>query len=418
MPDPLPKLMVLSTALPGSRHGGGVVQQEVLRRYPKDRYVCVATRPLEGWGPGEGLPDVLRGVPRLLCPLLPRWEARGARFSMPVLRAFGFHCVAPRRVGQAVQFGRRHGVQLVWVELQREALVIARQVADGLGVPLVATVWDDPAGWLADGGYDRLSRRLLEGKFREALRAAERISTAGEAMQEAYRREHGVQSVVLRHGFERPAVGAGRRTERRQVIVGFAGSVYGRGAWEAFFAAAQRLSASGRCPPVHLRAFGGTSPPPAPAGITVEHLGWQPADAMLEGIAATDFCYLPYWFEPGKRRHVELSFPNKFETYLAAGRPVLFHGPEYAGIARAVREWGVGLCVHSLEHDGIAETLERMIADTRLRAAFSAAALTAFREEFNARTMVRRFARLIGVDPALLRATGHEEEKVLTEATA
>ena len=43
--DRLPKLLVLSTSLPGSRHGGGVVQDEILRRYPRDRYVCFATRP-------------------------------------------------------------------------------------------------------------------------------------------------------------------------------------------------------------------------------------------------------------------------------------------------------------------------------------------------------------------------------------
>ena len=118
----VPKLMVLSTAMPGSRHGGGVVQDEVLRRYPRDRYVCAATRPLEGCAPSEGLPASLRGVPRLVCPLVPALRTRGARFYLPALRAVGLRCVAPLRVRQIVRFGRRHGVQLVWAELQREAL--------------------------------------------------------------------------------------------------------------------------------------------------------------------------------------------------------------------------------------------------------------------------------------------------------
>ncbi|MCK4374507.1 MAG: hypothetical protein KAX19_04230 [Candidatus Brocadiae bacterium] len=123
---------------------------------------------------------------------------------------------------------------------------------------------------------------------------------------------------------------------------------------------------------------------------------------MLREIARTDFCYLPYWFEPAKRRHVELSFPNKFETYLAAGRPILFHGPPYAGVAEAVRQYGVGLCVHSLDQDEIVAALERLATDSALRSSLSRAALAAFRAEFNARVMMAQFAELIGVSPALL----------------
>jgi glycosyltransferase involved in cell wall biosynthesis len=120
---------------------------------------------------------------------------------------------------------------------------------------------------------------------------------------------------------------------------------------------------------------------------------------MLAQIAQTDFCYLPYWFDPGKRRHAELSFPNKFETYLAAGRPVLFHGPDYAGIAAAVQEYGVGICVHSLNQDEIASALERLILDASLRETLSQRATAAFQAEFNAAVMMKNFATLIGVDP-------------------
>ena len=416
MMNDVPKLMVLSTGLPGSRHGGGVVQDEVLRRYPRDRYVCVATRGLEGSRPGGDRPESLKGVPCLVCPVVPQMRTRGARFYLPVLRAVGLRGLARVRVRQVVRFGRRHGVELVWAELQREAVAMAQAVAKGLGVPFVGTVWDDPVGWLADGAYDGPSRKLLQGRFRSALQAADRLTTAGEAMQEYYRREHGVESIILRHGFERPAATRTEQADGGQVTIGFAGSVYGRDAWQAFFAAAARLSASGRCPPVHLHAFGGASPPQAPAGVTVEHRGWQPADQMLREIARTDFCYLPYWFEEGKRRHVELSFPNKFETYLAAGRPVLYHGPRYAGIARAVRDWKVGLSVHSVQHEEIASALERMAHDARLRASFASAAFAAFHREFNARVMVERFAELIGVAPALLDGAGREETQPLVKA--
>jgi glycosyltransferase involved in cell wall biosynthesis len=103
---------------------------------------------------------------------------------------------------------------------------------------------------------------------------------------------------------------------------------------------------------------------------------------------------------------VELSFPNKFETYLAAGRPVLFHGPHYAGVAEAVRQHNVGLCVHSLQEEEIAGALRLLITDRSLLESLSRAALAAFEAEFNARTMLRQFAELIGVDPHLLHERG------------
>jgi glycosyltransferase involved in cell wall biosynthesis len=397
----LPVLMVLSTSLPGARTGGGVVQETVLRHYPRERFVCVSCLPA-----AEEPSPVLDGVPRLTLPLSPRPRLRGARFYMPVLRAAARRLLAPWCVRRAARFGRRHGVQTVWAALQGEALLLARPLAEALGVPMVGTVWDDPDGWLADGGYDAPSRRFMRRRFREALRKATALSTSGEGMQTAYRREHGVDSVILRHGFAEGAPAPEGRRRRDVVTIGFAGSVYGRDAWEVLYAAVSRLNGSGRVPPIRIRAFGSMQPPPPSDGVEVEARGWQPARVMLRELAEADFCYLPYWFEPAKRRHVELSFPNKFETYVAAGRPVLYHGPAYAGIAGTIRRRGVGLCVHSLDADTVAGAIKRLIREESMREEMAEAARRAFREEFNLDALLRNFARLIGVAPEALRMEG------------
>jgi hypothetical protein len=123
---------------------------------------------------------------------------------------------------------------------------------------------------------------------------------------------------------------------------------------------------------------------------------------MSHEIAEADFCFLPYLFEHAERRYAELSLPNKFEAYLAAGRPVLFHGPEYAGSGEAVRKYGVGLCLHSLSQPEIIAAVEKMINDIQLRESFSRAAILAFHSEFNAKVMMANFAGLIGIDPSSL----------------
>jgi glycosyltransferase involved in cell wall biosynthesis len=393
----VPKLLVLGNSLPGSRDGGGVVKDEILKRYPEGRYVCAAIEPSEDWKGDTGENGSLKGPPCLMTSLVPRLRLRGARFYMPLLRFIGFRLFAPWCVRQIVEFGKSHGVDLVWAELQYDALILAEKVAKGLGVPFVGTVWDDPEGWFSDRGYDRFSQRLFRRQFINALHAARNLSTAGEAMQSTYEKDYGVKSVILRHGFETPALPSDNPKKERGIVVGFAGSIYGRDAWEAFLSAIACLNASGRLPPVEVRIFGKSEFPYQHYGVRIETRGWRSAEAMLNEIAETDFCYLPYWFEPKKRRHVELSFPNKFETYLAAGRPILYHGPEYAGIVETINQYGVGLCVHSLNKEEISSVLERMIADHYSMNVCNQSAISAFKNEFNAETMLKNFALLINV---------------------
>jgi glycosyltransferase involved in cell wall biosynthesis len=327
---------------------------------------------------------------------------------MPLLRAVGFHCVARWRIRQAISFGRRHGAELVWAELYGDAVVLAQGVAEGMRVPFVGTIWDDPERWLFEG-YDVLSRRFLRRRFEEALRAARYLSTAGEVMQRTYRQRYGVNSVILRHGFAAMIAPSGGRTGDDGIIVGFVGSAYGRETWMAFLSAVGYLNGLGKLPRIRLRVFGGGGFPYRSDGVEIEVRGWQPADVMLQEIAETDFCYLPYWFDPRKRPGVELSFPNKFETYLAAGRPILFHGPEYAGIRETIMKYGVGICIHSLSQDEIVSALERLIADSSLRDSLSHACAAAFDSEFNATAMMRQFAELIGVHPEILLGRMMEE---------
>lgn len=405
-----PRLLVLGTSLPGSKHGGGVVRSEILKRYPRDRYVCFATEGVHapGLGVKEDLPDCLRGIPCRVGPLIPDLHLRGSRFYLPILRAIGFSCMARLRVRQAVSLARRYGVELVWAELYGDGVVLAEEVASQLGVPFVATVWDDPEGWFADRGYDRFSRRILQRKFKSALLAARNVSTAGEVMQRVYKQEYGIQSVILRHGFKSPVFRTKDPQSNKEIIVGFVGSAYGRDAWTAFLSAVANLNASGKLPRIRLRVFGGGAFPYSHPGIEIDTRGWQPSDVMLRELAEADFCYLPYWFEPSKRRHVELSFPNKFETYLAAGRPVVFHGPVYAGIAEAVKQYGVGICIHTLREDEIIANVERLITDQPIRESFEKAAISAFHAEFNAKAMMRKFSALIGVDPSIFRTGAGE----------
>jgi hypothetical protein len=219
-------------------------------------------------------------------------------------------------------------------------------------------------------------------------------------MQAEYRRLYGLESILLRYGhdlMDAPGTPADRHPET--VVVGFCGNVYGEDAWRGFLTACARINAKGRLPPVKILIFGSTTFPYPHPGVEVTCRGWLPVREMLRGLAAADFCYLPYWFAPEKRRHAELSFPTKLTTYLAAGRPVLYHGPAYAGASQLMATWRLGVRVHNLASAGLEAAVERLARDRQLQKTCHQAATAAFRQEFNSTVMQGNFARLIGVDP-------------------
>jgi hypothetical protein len=55
--------------------------------------------------------------------------------------------------------------------------------------------------------------------------------------------------------------------------------------------------------------------------------------------------FLPYSFSPEVKLMVSTSFPTKFVDGLAAGRPILVYGPEYASVPRYFLKNGLPLCV-------------------------------------------------------------------------
>ena len=130
----------------------------------------------------------------------------------------------------------------------------------------------------------------------------------------------------------------------------------------------------------------------------IEYLGWRSVEETVELMSQVDVTYLPYWFDKAYGLSVRLCFPNRLATYLAAGRPVLFHGPEDSSPARFLRRFPAGLCCHSLEEAKIIDSLRRLIIDREFYALATQACQAAREQELDLRVFRRRFAALIGIE--------------------
>jgi hypothetical protein len=215
---------------------------------------------------------------------------------------------------------------------------------------------------------------------------------------------YGIDFVVIRAGV---ATALKKRWQEwsedgEHYVIGFAGSLYATDAWEALLQALHSVGwrIAGRT--VIIRMFGQHLQITTRQPVRVDYMGWRSAEEMIELLGDVDVCYLPYWFGAEHELEVQLAFPGKLSTYLGAGRPVFFHGPGYASVAAFFKRFPAGLCCHSLSETEIVAGLSRLATDGEFRRLAWQAAERALEQELSMTVFQQRFARLIGIDPALL----------------
>jgi glycosyltransferase involved in cell wall biosynthesis len=181
----------------------------------------------------------------------------------------------------------------------------------------------------------------------------------------------------------------------KPIVIGMAGQFYAADEWSQFLAALEAVDwIVGRCR-VSIVAMGPKRPPSMPA-TNVSFLGWKSQTEAIKLLANCDFLYCPYPFDPSMREVAQQSFPSKLVLYLAAGRPVIFHGPIYSAAADYITNKGCGVLATSLPADDILHEIERLVGNHQLYADMASKSRQAFLDDFTLESMARSFDAFIG----------------------
>jgi hypothetical protein len=305
-------------------------------------------------------------------------------------------------VSDIARFGRENGSESLWCILQGQTMIrLARPVAQRLRVPLLTWAWDPPGWWMRENGVDRVTARYAVREFGAALRASTAFGAASWAMAERYSAEYGVRGVPVVPGLdERLAVApAGPSARGTRLIVGMSGQFYAMEEWETLMNVLDRAGWTLAGRPVTVRVLGRQAPLSASGARSIEYLGWRTQRETIAALSEADILYCPYWFSPAFREEAALSFPSKLTTYLAAGRPVLFHGPPDASPARFLERYDAGALCTSPGPDPLAGTLLRLASDASFAERLAVNGARAFAEQLTLARSRERFAGFLGVDP-------------------
>lgn len=241
------------------------------------------------------------------------------------------------------------------------AIQVALAVHKRLGIPLRSIVWDDVDLFCRQGMFDRWTRTWIERSFQQALQSSERIAVICEKMQDAYQREHGVESFVIRHGIRLEANSFQASLRQDCQIIGFAGSNTAPDCLESLVQALDQLSWRVNGRDVVLRILGARYLLESRKPQRIEYFGWRSVPETRQRLAECAVLYLPQSFAREARRFSELSFPTKLSTYVAARRPVFLHAPGYASLTDFWQQYELGPLCPDLAVNVVANSIHKAL---------------------------------------------------------
>jgi hypothetical protein len=174
----------------------------------------------------------------------------------------------------------------------------------------------------------------------------------------------------------------------------FAGTLYAIQEWNAFLEAIDKWHTSGRCS-IQLDYVGRFPGQGAQSRPWIRKYNVQPLDETIRIIKMAHIAYLPYHLAAEYQFDMQTSFPSKLSSYIAAGTPVLLHGPADSSAARFFEEYPVGRTCSSLEASEIMKALEFLLGDERFRKQYADARADALENAISERAMLRKFSEAV-----------------------
>jgi len=335
-----------------------------------------------------------------------RWGRRVHRSSRGLFDRYVARRHLPRLIAQVTELAARVKPDMLWVPLAGPTMInVAASLAERTRLPMLTTVWDAPDYFLPHyWGIDGAALDRVLKQFDAAVRRSERCAVASPEMKQAYESRYGTPCIPMIHGL--PAsqwvTPTGMRPPNEPLVIGYAGSLYARREWDALMSALGSVGwrVAGRDVIIRVLASGLDVRASGPARI--EFRGWHSLSDAVALLSTCDICYVPYWFDPSCRAGVELCFPNKVSMYLAAGRPILFHGPEESTPAHFLARRPVGVSCHSLRPEPLIRALTTAATDAAFHATAAHAIPAVLREELGLHVFRQRFAEFLGVDDSVL----------------
>ena len=402
LPLKRPKTLLVTSTRPGVGSVGELFLARLCKLFPVDKLSCVAgvahydipvPDPALDWLPVEVFS----------LPAEYSWQFKDSDTVSKLKRRF-FQMemlkeqLAPR-ISAILQRLQTESYEVIWFVLNSPSMILmADEILAKSNLPAIAIVWDPISSIAEQGSIDDLTKTKLSEASDRVLKRLKACGVASYGMQK-YLAEI-APTITTKVLINTPDYSkqVPKRLAKDKIVATFAGSAYAKDEIEFFIQALNSVNWQKAERKVELQIFSNFFNIPLSASgkkMNIAFKGHVSEEELFEELSRSHLAYLPYWFDKKYQEAVTRCFPNKLATYVAAGCPVLFHGPEKSSPAEFLSRYKVGKSVTSMNADELMRTLKLLTIDEAFLSNYENERTRAIDEELNVAIFEKRFSELL-----------------------
>jgi glycosyltransferase involved in cell wall biosynthesis len=394
--DEKSKILIISSTPPGWEGGGGVLLKFLIEEYGAENFCYYCPRKI--WQNEKyKIPKSLSEMPVKFGPLrIFRLHKRRHKLIF-LLEEIILFLLLIKRKRDIIKFSKDNNVKLIWGTLRGDALFFVNYVHKKLGVNFIASIQDPVESEWKDR---RILYWIKKKNYYKAVKNASYLATAGESMSEYFNRKFNIQSIIQRIGvkIDKNVIITEKEPFKNNIInIAFVGSIYTSKTIDSFLNALVQFLNNFKNYSIVLRIFTNDTLRNSTVHnrLEIKKNTWMPEKTLIAILSQQDIGYLPYNFANKDRAQMQLSFPGKLSTYLAAGIPVFFHGPSYSSVTYFFEKYPCGLSCDSLKPEEIINSLKNMVFDKTQYALYKENCKIALENEFDQQKIFNDFKYFI-----------------------
>lgn len=269
-----------------------------------------------------------------------QWQGARSKFFAGVFQQYVRLCEVPQ-ISKWIK-GKYEEKDYDWVlfAIQCQVLTEALHGIDFSESKTASFMWDDP-NWFAREHLlsNSISKRFIAQWF-DRQNSVDVLILPSEEAKTLFPKRNDASNQVL-YPFICAAVEKAENANFESLKIGFAGSQYAREEISSFLS--EVANAVPNPPSLKLEVHAFSKAEPHPMTEQVRFRGWHSPVKTRDLLSELDYAYLPYPFHQDMEMVVKTSFPSKLSLYLAAGLPIIYHGPEEAAVWSFLRDTNCGI---------------------------------------------------------------------------
>lgn len=355
-----PRLLLVTDVLPPNDLCHGAFLQRLCSLIPEGKLACFALSDGLKRPEPDSLQDSVWSIPHKIWQRAAQADSDSIRSSalsrflqnkIDRLRKVSAEDIADRErlsdmIAQAAVFGEQFGAEKLWCVLQSKKMIdLAPLLASRMRKPLLTQICQAPESWLRQNGMAAKEQRKILDSLATTLRSSERCAASSLPMANTYRREAGCEVATLSFGLDnRLALPSAEGVhDGDTVIIGIASELHAQWEWKSFLQMLDKVNWRVGNRKVLVRVIGRTFNCCADRPRRLEYLGFRSIPETITLLSECDVLFDADYFDRLFEREVRHASLSRLAVYLASGRPVVYHGPEYSPLSQLLKSYSAGI---------------------------------------------------------------------------